>query len=397
MPMVNCTKKRRLYARVAALLIVTLIGGLFPIGGIKAYASKETEEKIEKAKEEKEAKEDQIESNQEHLGNLQNTRSSLQGELNSLNTELQNIGAHLNDLEDQIDRKLEEIEITTGELEEAQRIQDEQYEMMKLRVRFMYAKSRTMTLDAIFGAQSFADLLNRQDYIEQLSAYDKRKLEEFIAIKESIDEKKSQLESEQVELESLREEARSEQARVSGLVAQTSSNISSYEGQIRNAEETADQLQAELDAKNQEIAALERQLAEERRLEALSRMSAWRNIADVTFGADDRTILANLIYCEAGNQPYEGQLGVGAVVINRVRSGAFPDTVVGVIYQANQFSPVASGRLALALARGDATPSCFQAADAAMSGQTTVGDCIFFRTPIPQVVPRYTIGNHIFY
>ena len=395
--MVNCTKKKSVYSRLAALLIMSMIGGLLPSGRLTVLASKETEEKIEKAKEEKEAKEDQIESNQQHLGNLQNTRSSLQGELNNLNSQLQSIGENLNDLDGQIIRKLEEIEITTRELEEAQRIQDEQYEMMKLRVQFMYAKSRTMTLDALFGSESFGEFLNRQDYIEQLSAYDKQKLEEFIAIKESIDDKKALLENEQAELESLREEARNEQARVSGLVTQTSSSISSYEGQIQSAEETADQLQAELDAKNKEIAALEAQLAEERRLEALSRMSAWRNISDVTFGADDRTILANLIYCEAGNQPYEGQLGVGAVVINRVLSGAFPNTVVGVIYQPNQFSPVTSGRLALALARGDATASCFQAADAAMSGQSSVGDCIFFRTPIPQVVPRYTIGNHIFY
>lgn len=395
--MVNCTKKKSAYSRLAALLIMSMIGGLLPSGRLTVLASKETEEKIEKAKEEKEAKEDQIESNQQHLGNLQNTRSSLQGELNNLNSQLQSIGENLNDLDGQIVRKLEEIEITTRELEEAQRIQDEQYEMMKLRVQFMYAKSRTMTLDALFGSESFGEFLNRQDYIEQLSAYDKQKLEEFIAIKESIDDKKALLENEQAELESLREEARNEQARVSGLVTQTSSSISSYEGQIQSAEETADQLQAELDAKNKEIAALEAQLAEERRLEALSRMSAWRNISDVTFGADDRTILANLIYCEAGNQPYEGQLGVGAVVINRVLSGAFPNTVVGVIYQPNQFSPVTSGRLALALARGDATASCFQAADAAMSGQSSVGDCIFFRTPIPQVVPRYTIGNHIFY
>ena len=88
---------------------------------------------------------------------------------------------------------------------------------------------------------------------------------------------------------------------------------------------------------------------------------------------------------------------VGAVVMNRVMSGAFPDTIVGVIYQRGQFEPVSTGRLALALSRDDATPACYQAAQAAMAGQTTVSDCIFFRTPIPQVTPRYTIGGHIFY
>ena len=364
---------------------------------VRAMAAKETEEKIEKAKEEREAKEEQIEDNQQHIGSLQNIRSSLQGELDNLNDQLRSIGDNLEDLEHRIEDKLAEIEQTTRELEEAERVQEEQYEQMKLRVQFMYSKSRTMTLDALFGSNSFGEFLNQQNYIEQMSAYDKNKLEEYMAVRDSIDEKKNRLEEEQEELALLREQARQEQGRITGLVSDTSSSIASYEGQIRSAEETADQLQAELDAKNKEIAALEAQLAEERRLEALARALAWRNIGDVSFGADDRTLLATLIYCESGNQPYEGQVGVGAVVINRVLSAAFPDTIVGVIYQPHQFSPVTSGKFALALANGSATASCFQAADAAMSGLSTVGDCLFFRTPIPQVTPRYTIGGHVFY
>ena len=91
-----------------------------------------------------------------------------------------------------------------------------------------------------------------------------------------------------------------------------------------------------------------------------------------------------------------GQLAVGAVVINRVLSGVFPDTVVGVVYQKNQFSPVASGRLALALSQNKATASCYQAADEAMAGVTNVGGCVYFRTPIPGLT-GIQIGGHIFY
>lgn len=90
-------------------------------------------------------------------------------------------------------------------------------------------------------------------------------------------------------------------------------------------------------------------------------------------------------------------MAVGAVVINRMLSGVFPDTMVGVIYARRQFSPVASGRLALALANDRATESCYRAADEAMSGRTTVADCLFFRTPIDGITPRYRIGGHIFY
>ena len=87
---------------------------------------------------------------------------------------------------------------------------------------------------------------------------------------------------------------------------------------------------------------------------------------------------------------------MGAVVINRVLSSVYPDTVVGVIYQNRQFSPVASGRLALALANDSATESCYRAADEAMSGVTNVGQCVYFRTPIPGLEGT-RIGGHIFY
>lgn len=107
-------------------------------------------------------------------------------------------------------------------------------------------------------------------------------------------------------------------------------------------------------------------------------------------------MLANLIYCEAGNQPYAGQLAVGSVVINRVLSSVFPDSVVGVIYQKNQFSPAASGRLGLALSSNQATADCYRAADEAMSGVTNVGNCLFFRTPI-EGLEGIRIGDHIFY
>ena len=84
------------------------------------------------------------------------------------------------------------------------------------------------------------------------------------------------------------------------------------------------------------------------------------------------------------------------MVINRVLSSVYPNTVSGVIYQKSQFSPAGSGRLALALAQNKATDSCYRAADEAMAGVTNVGGCVYFRTPIPGLT-GIQIGNHIFY
>jgi len=89
-------------------------------------------------------------------------------------------------------------------------------------------------------------------------------------------------------------------------------------------------------------------------------------------------------------------VAVGAVVINRVLSSVYPSTLSGVIYQNRQFEPVSTGRLALALAENRATASCYRAADEAMSGVTNVGNCVYFRTPIPGL-EGINIGGHVFY
>lgn len=89
-------------------------------------------------------------------------------------------------------------------------------------------------------------------------------------------------------------------------------------------------------------------------------------------------LLASIIFCEAGNQPYEGQVAVGAVVMNRVKSKAFPDTVEEVIYQSGQFSPAGSGWLDEVRSSGSYTDSAMRAAKDALAGANPVGDCLYF-------------------
>lgn len=251
-------------------------------------------------------------------------------------------------------------------------------------------------MEMLFGSANFAELLNRQDYIEKLSEYDRKQLDEFIAIREEIEEKEAQLVQEKEDLDELKVSVEAEQSRFQGLVGQVSGEINSTQQEMAQTEAEMLQYEKELAEQKSDIARLQEELAEERRLSQLAAQSAWRNISDISFAEGDRYLLANLIYCEAGNQPYEGQVAVGAVVMNRVMSSVFPDTVVGVIYQNKQFSPVASGRLALALAENRATDACYRAADAAMTGTTTVGNCLFFRTPIEGLTGT-RIGGHIFY
>ena len=119
--------------------------------------------------------------------------------------------------------------------------------------------------------------------------------------------------------------------------------------------------------------------------------------ANVGEGAEysDSTLklLASIIFCEAGNQPYEGQVAVGAVVMNRVRSDAFPDTVREVIYQKGQFTPAGTGWLDRVVASEGYTDSALQAAKDALAGQSPIGDCLYF----DQGSQGKRIGAHSFH
>lgn len=363
-----------------------------------AFADKvsELEDEINRVREEREQTEEAIDQNREELQGLQHTTEGLKGQLNSLNNDLTEISGRLADLEEQIEDKEEEIEQTGKELEEAKATEEQQYEAMKKRIQFMYEKQDYVVLEMLLGASNFSDLLNRNDYIERLSAYDRKQLTLYQETRASIEDKEAKLIAENEELNGLKEQAQAEQNSVSGRINQTSGAISSYQNEISQTEEEMRAYEQQLAQQNNTLEALQKELEEERRLSQLAAQSSWRDISEISFAEGDRYLLANLIYCEAGNQPYEGQVAVGAVVMNRVMSAVFPDTVVGVIYQNKQFSPVASGRLALALAENRATDACYRAADAAMSGTTTVGNCLFFRTPI-EGLTGIQIGGHIFY
>ena len=115
--------------------------------------------------------------------------------------------------------------------------------------------------------------------------------------------------------------------------------------------------------------------------------------AAVSASASDTQLLAAIIECEAGGEPYAGQLAVGAVVMNRIKSSSYPDTMEEVIYQSGQFSPAMSGWLDRVRANQGYTEVAMQAAEDALAGSNPIGDCLYFS------VGGYgtRIGDHLFH
>lgn len=355
-----------------------------------------TKEDLDKAKQEKNDLENKKNELEDDIDDMKGEQKTLKGELNKLNTQLTKISTNLENLEDQIADKEQEIADTQAVLEEAKATEEQQYADMVWRVRKMYERNDQSNLNAVvnslFDEESFGNMLNAADGYEKVARYDKMKLDEFKKNRQLIEEHEALLQQEKVELDGLKLDAETEKNKVSGLVSATSNSISKYASEISEAEEQALAYEAEIKAKEDVIKKIQEELA----LSNAAANGEWRDISEIEFAEGDRYLLANLIYCEAGAEPYEGQVAVGAVVINRVLSEKFPDSVVGVIYQNRQFSPVASGRLELALAANKATPACYQAADEAMAGVTNVGKCLFFRTPI-EGLEGIRIGGHVFY
>ena len=146
----------------------------------------------------------------------------------------------------------------------------------------------------------------------------------------------------------------------------------------------------------EERAALEEKAAEEAAKKAAQTTTTMvTQNASVAANCDEVTLLAALIQCEAGSECYEGQLAVGAVVMNRLRSGAYPSSLYDVIYQSGQFTPAGNGKVASVISSG-VSGSCLQAAQEALSGVDNTGGALSFRRASSGQA-GVVIGNHVFF
>lgn len=129
-----------------------------------------------------------------------------------------------------------------------------------------------------------------------------------------------------------------------------------------------------------EIEAIAREEAERKAREEQAKKEAAEKVAASNAAVkevDDLTLMAAIIYCEAGAEPYEAQLAVGAVIMNRLERG-YASTLYGVIFQKGQFTPARNGKLARVIAQGKASASCYEAARAALAGEDNTDGCLRF-------------------
>lgn len=147
-------------------------------------------------------------------------------------------------------------------------------------------------------------------------------------------------------------------------------------------------------AEEQEIA---RKKAEEEAKRRAAQTTEITVVQNPSYNAttDEILLLAALIQCEAGGEKYEGQVAVGAVVLNRVRSSRYPNTIAEVIYSPGQFTPAGNGKVDGVLARGP-KETCIKAAQEALNGTDYTNGAVSFRQT-KSGHAGLVIGNHVFF
>lgn len=240
-----------------------------PARAVTNESIREKEDQIKKAKEEVSNLKSSLTDVEALKKELERSKNDLTVYVTQLDSELSSIQEKIEEYNTRITEKEAQIVVTTEELNEAIKQQEDQYEAMKKRIRFMYEKGDTFYLEMLFSSAGFADMMNKADYIEALSRYDRNKLEEYVQTREMVELCKEELETEKELLDEAKIAVEAEEANISSLIEEKEAQIRSVSGDISNKEAAIKEYEEMIAQENAEIAALEKAVAEEKaRLEA---------------------------------------------------------------------------------------------------------------------------------
>ena len=211
------------------------------------------------------AEPDTLESLQQEQENLKNQKEAAQNELNSLQSDLDTIVTKLADLEDQLIAKGEEIIQIKADLEAAEEKRQEQYDAMKLRIKYMYeAGTGSATMEKVMTSGDISSMLTQAEYSQQVHDYDREQLQEYANTVQEIEDLQAKSEQELADLEDLESEYQQQEENLNSMISSKSDEVSNLDGMLQEA---ARKIQEEKDRQEAE-AERQRQLEEQQRQQA---------------------------------------------------------------------------------------------------------------------------------
>lgn len=333
------------------------------------------------------------------ISTLEGQTSSLESQLAGINEDILELNNKIEDTEVQVEVLKGEIARTSDALVVAKENEEKQYSDMKSRIKYMYENGSATLLEMLFSADNMTDFLNKADFIENLSEYDRDAFEELKAIHQEIEDQKENLETQQASLTDLQDELNSQKSELQAKAEATSTDLAKVKEKLQAARE------AEAARIAAEQAAAEAAAAAKNNSSSASSGNSGGSSGggSVTTGgsidasADDVTLLAAILQCEAV-QDYNSLLAVATVIMNRVQSPRFPNSISGVVYASGQFEPVWTGRLDKVLNAGP-TKLSRQVAQDAINGArlSSVSHCYYFLYAPSTNRDGIVIGDNLFF
>lgn len=349
--------------------------------------------------------EGQQKQTQQNVSTLQNQSTSLQSTINGYNSQLNTLDKEITETESAMAEVSSEIVELEKQLQQAQSQEQDRYNLLKKRMQSTYESGGTQgLLQILLISGTLQEFLTKFEYLDAIIRYDKRKISEYQTLQNEISAKKAVVEQKESELDKYQtklDEKHDELAQltdtVKGQLTTTNTNLSTEKNKLANYDQQLKELDKKMKSLESQTAAAQAKLAQQ----IAERLALTREDTSGSYDASDEELmwLAATIQAEAGGESYTGKLAVGSVIMNRVKSSAFPNTIVEVITQNLQFASYRSGKVSLIMSNGP-NSTCVNAAREVLNG-ARVGDYLFFMTQYwadYYCISEYTmIGNHAFF
>lgn len=243
-------KKQNVYLKntskkIASLLLVTV----FSITSLQpASATRKSQ-----AQDAKKAAESNLNSVNNNINSITSKQQQLQKEINALDAELVDLLVNMDILSDELDNKGLEIKQANKDLKAAQKEETDQYERMKKRIRYMYERGDGSLLEALLGATSMTDFLNRVNYYNAVYDYDREQLDLYKETKQQVISLKSQLLTEQSEMEEMQDNYELQKVELKRMVSQKEATMDDFDSQLSQAKVLAAAYKETIQQQNQII------------------------------------------------------------------------------------------------------------------------------------------------
>ncbi len=189
-----------------------------------------------------------------NTSSLESQKKAAQNEVNSLQSQLSELMSKMTDLQNQLITKGEEITKAEKQLKEAEEKEQQQYEDMKLRIKYMYEEGDGSAVERILSSGSIAEMLNQAEYAQKVHSYDRQMLDEYVETVTEVKELKESLEEDMNKLEDMQTEYEAQQTELNTTIESKSAEVANLDAQIQEAARKAAEEQAAREKAAQEAA-----------------------------------------------------------------------------------------------------------------------------------------------